>query len=439
MGMMTVDLMGERGRCEESRAPTSCEELSRASVVTAVDVGVSKTVCALAVMSGARADLIGAGVIASPNAASGKAADFIQAVRALRLAADEAERSAGVAVTEAVASYSGPDLGTIIVEGRVQAKAGVVSAKDEAKAVQAAVAAARDPAYRILHTAVLGFRVDGGARVAEPRGLEGRRLAAEVAVVRAPTAHLAALVQCAGEAGLVIRRIVAGPLAAGLAALDPDDRDGALVIDLGAGGVGLALFGAQGLVYASTLKGGGVRVTRSVAAALDTSFAAAEKAKILYASDCGLADRRDTVETPRLGPDGRLEPARVLRRAIQDAAGDRLDAIFADVARTLRRAGFALPAHAVLVGGGAHLAGAAEIASARLGAPVVVGGVCTIPGLEQAMSSAPFATAAGLLRWIVETPPSAAPALSFSASSRRSAQGGQAALLRAWRWLQESF
>jgi cell division protein FtsA len=269
--------------------------------------------------------------------------------------------------------------------------------------------------------------------------LEGRRLAAEVAVVRAPTAHLAALVQCAGEAGLVIRRIVAGPLAAGLAALDPDDRDGALVIDLGAGGVGLALFGAQGLVYASTLKGGGVRVTRSVAAALDTSFAAAEKAKILYASDCGLADRRETVETPRLGPDGRLEPARVLRRAIQDAAGDRLDAIFADVARTLRRAGFALPAHAVLVGGGAHLAGAAEIASARLGAPVVVGGVCTIPGLEQAMSSAPFATAAGLLRWIVETPPSAAPALSFSASSRRSAQGGQAALLRAWRWLQESF
>jgi cell division protein FtsA len=437
--MMDLALLGEGMQSHKGRVRMSRQAPVPATVVTAIDVGVSKTVCALAAMTGARADLIGAGVIASPSAASGKAADFNQAVRALRLAADEAERGSGVAVTEAIASYAGPDLHTIVVEGRVRAKAGVVSAKDEAKAIQAAMAAAQDPAHRVLHTAVLGFRVDGGERIADPRGLEGRRLTAEIAAVRAPTANLAALVQCGGEAGLSITRIVPAPYAAGLAALDPDDRDGALVIDLGAGGVSVALFGPQGLVYAASLKGGGVRVTRSVAAALDTSFAAAERAKLLYASDCGLADPRETVEAPRLGADGRLEPALVLRRAIQDAVGDRLDAIFADVAKLLRQAGFPPPAHVVLVGGGASLAGAAEIASARIGAPVVVGGVCPIPGREGARSSAPFATVAGLLRWASEKPPHHAPALSFNEISRRPALVAPAAVLRAWRWLQESF
>lgn len=436
---MDMALLGDRVQSHKGRAHTGRELPMPAKIVTALDVGVSKTVCALAAMSETRADLIGAGVIPSPSAASGKPADFNQAVRGLRLAADEAERGAGVSVTDAIASYAGPDLHTIVAEGRVRAKAGVISAKDEARAVQAAIAAAQDPSQRILHATVLGFRVDGAKRVEAPRGLEGRRLTAEIAAIRAPAANLAALVQCGREAGLAITRILPAPYAAGLAALDPDDRDGALVIDLGAGGVSLALFGPQGLVFAASVKGGGVRVTRSVAAALDTSFAAAERAKIYYASDCGLADPRETVEAPRLGPDGRLESARVFRRAIQDAVGDRLDVIFADVARTLREAGFAPPAHAVLVGGGAHLAGAAEIASARLGAPVVVGGVCTVPGLEQAMSSAPFATVAGLLRWVSEKPPQLAPALSFNAISRRPALVAPAAVLRAWRWLQESF
>ncbi len=428
MGMIDFALVGQKGRlAQDSR------------FVAALDVGVSKIVCAVAAVQGVRADLLGAGVVSSPAAASGKAADFAMCARSIRLAMDEAEATAGVCVDEAIASYAGPGLETRFAQGRVKAKAGVISARDANMAVQAALAQARDPASRVLHASLIGYRVDAGALVADPRGADGKWLTAEVALVCAPAAAIEALVACARDAGVTLARIVPGAYAAGLAALDPEDREGALVIDLGAGSVGLALFGAGGLEYCASLSGGGVRVTRAVAAALDTSFAAAERAKVHYASDCGLADPRETVEAPRLGSDGRLEPARVLRRTIQEAVGARLTATFDAVSEVLAQAGCAAPAHVVLVGGGAHLSQAAEIATRRLSAPVVVGGVCTIQGLEAAMSSAPFATAAGLLRWRCEEPPQLAPAFAPSERPRQPKLAVPASALRAWRWLQESF
>jgi cell division protein FtsA len=428
VGMMDMALVGQKGRwAQDSR------------LVAALDVGVSKTVCALASVSGARADLLGAGVISSPAAASGKAADFGMCARAIRLAIDEAEACAGASVGEIVASYGGPGLETRLARGVVKAKAGVISARDVTAAVQATMEQTRDPGMRVLHTHLMGYRVDEGELCADPRGAEGKRLSAEMAIVWAPAAAIDALYACAQEAGTPISKIVPGAYAAGLAALDPEDRDGALVIDLGAGSVGLALFGAQGLEHCAALPGGGVRVTKAVASALQTNFAAAERAKVHYASDCALADPHETVDAPRLGADGRLEPARVFRRSIQEAVGARLAATFDAVAEALADAGYGAPAHVVLVGGGAHLSQAAEIATRRLSAPVVVGGVCTVPGLEAALSSAPFATAAGLLRWACETPASVAPALAPRRIQRKPGFAVPASAQKAWRWLQESF
>jgi cell division protein FtsA len=426
--MMDMALAGQKGRLEQA-----------SRLVAALDVGVSKTVCALAAARGGQVDLLGAGVIASPAAASGKAADFAMCARSIRLAIDEAEACAGVVATEAIASYGGPGLVTMIARGTLKIRAGVVSARDVDAVVQAALAQRRDPGLRVLQAHLLGYRLDGVELAVNPKGAEGKRLEADVALVCAPAVAIDALHACAAEAGMDITRIVPGPYAAGLAALDPEDREGALVIDLGAGSVGLALFGRDGLDYCASLGGGGVRITKAVASALATNFAAAERAKVHYASDCTLADPRETVDAPRLGADGRLEPARVFRRSIQETVGSRLAATFDAVAEALARAGCAAPAHIVLVGGGAHLTQAVEIATRRLSAPVVVGGVCTVPGLEAAMTSAPFATAAGLLRWCGEGPPLLAPAFTPAANPRRLGVAVPAAAKRAWRWLQESF
>lgn len=411
-----------------------------------LDIGVSKTVCVIAqdgespdASAPAGLDLIGAGVIASPAAATGSASDFEACARSIQYAVEEAEKCAGVRVAQAMASYSGPGLCSKIGQGRVKVRSGVISGRDLQAAAQAAAQSVLPADMRALQVTRLGFRVDDGETIGDPRGLEGKRLSAEVCVTMAPAAALEALAACAAQAGVHVTQIVAAPYAAGLAALDPEDRDGALVLDLGAGGVGMAAFGPQGLIFCGVAQGGGARITRALAGTLETSFAAAERAKLAFACEPA-NDPRETVEAPRLGADGRLEPARVLRRTIQHAVSERLRAQLDQAARMLADAGVTTPAHVVLVGGGAALAPAVSIAQKTLGAPTVVGGVCTVAGLEAALTSAPFATAAGLLRYASERAPQSATSFHSSDTGwRRHGATAGSAFMRAWRWLQDSF
>ena len=415
-------------------------------LVASLDIGVSKTICLIG-QAGERGepdqpaaiDLLGAGVIGSPSAATGAASDFDACARSIQYAVEEAERSAGARLETAVASYSGPGLCTRRGQARVKVRAGVVSARDVHNAIQASVQAATPADMRVLHVTCLGFRIDEGEIVYDARGMDGHRLGAEVSVTLAPAVALEALTACAAQAGVRVSQIVAGPYAAAMAALDPEDREESLVIDLGAGSIGLAAFGPNGLEFCATAAGGGTRLTRALAGVLDTSFAAAERAKLAYAGECVGGDPRETVDAPRLGPDGRLEPARVLKRTIQQSVSDRLRAQFDGVARMLADAGITKAAHVVLVGGGASLGCAAQVAQRALGTPAVLGGVCTVSGLERAMTSAPFATAAGLLRYCAERSPQVASVSSSENVWRRHGAVAGSTAVRAWRWLKESF
>ena len=49
--------------------------------------------------------------------------------------------------------------------------------------------------------------------------------------------------------------------------LTPEEREeGALLVDLGAGSIGVAAFAGEGLVHCETIAAGGVRLTRDLAA-----------------------------------------------------------------------------------------------------------------------------------------------------------------------------
>ena len=53
-------------------------------------------------------------------------------------------------------------------------------------------------------------------------------------------------------------------------------------IDLGAGATGIAVFADDALVHCETIAAGGVRLTRDLAAKLETTFAAAERVKLHF-------------------------------------------------------------------------------------------------------------------------------------------------------------
>lgn len=420
--------------------------------VAALDVGVSKTLCLIAERDPVLElhperplKVVGLGLQSAPAAASGKAADFEACARGIRVAIDQAERMADAQISHVVATYSGPGIASRVSRGVTKLRGGVVTGRDLRAALDAAIEAAPLPNRRVLQASALRYSVDG-VQDNEPLGKAGKKLSVEACIVTAPIAAIEALVACAAQAGVEVTDIQPGPYVAGLGALTPEERrEGALVIDLGAGATGIAMFGPDGLVHAETAPIGGVRLTRDLALKLETSFAAAERAKIVFGAVGAGFDPRETVETPKLGADGRLEAAVAFKGAIAEAIEPRFRETLLLVRERLVLAGIwgvQGPSRAVLIGGGAQLAGAREKASEILSMPVRIGAPRDLAGFDAGGDASPaLAAAAGALRWRLdgagrelETQSAAeAPSLWEAAAAMRGAAG------RAWDWLRVNF
>jgi cell division protein FtsA len=434
----------------EDTDAADCRLEAGGTLAAALDVGVSKTVC-LATRRDPVLDMhpdrpirvLGVGMQTAPAIASGKPADFDACARAIQVAIEEASAMAGAPITRVVACYSGPGVQSRIIRGAARVRGRVIDGRDIDAAINAAMHNAPTPQLSFLHVEPLRYMIDEGEAIADPSGHAGRMLATEACVVTAPTEALNALKACIRAAGAEVEDIVAAPRAAGLAALTADEREnGALVIDLGAGAIGIAAFAGEGLVHAETISAGGVRLTRDLALKLETTFAAAERVKLAFGAVAGACDPREAVQAPRLGVDGRLEAATTLRGVISETLSPRLVEMLLAVRDRLARAGFSganAPMRAVLVGGGAQIPGVRDLAAHALGMPVRLGRPLELCGFDHGEAGPGFAAAAGLLRYRLDTPSledveeTYAPSLHAFASAMRSSAG------RAWEWLRENF
>lgn len=421
-----------------------------APLAAALDVGVSKTVC-LAARRDAVLDLhpdrplrvLGVGVQTAPCIASGKPADFDACARAIRVAIEEAAAMAAAPIKRVTACYSGPGLNARIVRARVRVRGRAVAARDLDTAIDAAMHAGGAPQLTVLHVEPLRYTLDDGESVADPVGMAGRMLSIEACVVTAPTDAIEALRACIRWAGAEVEDIVAAPRAAALAVMSYEERTGgALLVDIGAGSIGLAAFAGEGLVHAETVAAGGVRLTRDLAGKLETTYAAAERIKLAFSAVRGACDPREAVQAPKIGLDGRLEASTTLRGVIADTITPRLVEMLLAARERLARAGFSganAPARAVLVGGGALIPGVRELATDTLGMPVRIGRPIDLSGFDHGEVGPAYSAVAGLLRWRLDTPTLAdveetyQPSLAEAARTMRNNAAG------AWNWLRENF
>lgn len=421
-----------------------------APLVAALDVGVSKTVC-LAARRDSVLDLhpdrplrvLGVGVQTAPCIASGKPADFDACARAIRVAIEDAAQMAAAPIKRVTACYSGPGIDARIVRAGVRVRGKAVASRDLDTAMDAALQAGGEPRRSVLHVEPLRYYLDGGEPLADPVGMGGRMLSIEACVVTAPSDAVEALRSCILWAGAEVEEIVAAPRAAALAVMSHEERtNGALLVDIGAGSIGLAAFAAEGLVHAETVAAGGVRLTRDLAGKLETTYAAAERVKLAFSAVRGACDPREAVAAPRLGLDGRLEASTTLRGVIADTITPRLVEMLLTARERLARAGFSganTPARAVLVGGGALIPGIRDLATDTLGMPVRLGRPMDLSGFDHGEVGPAYAAAAGLLRGRLDTATledveeTYQPSLADTARAMRNSAAG------AWNWLRDNF
>jgi cell division protein FtsA len=415
----------------------------RGAVMAALDIGSSKVTCMIA-RRAESADgeprVAGCGVQACKGVRSGAVVDLEALERSIRLAVEQAERVADIRINDVVLGVAGPDLRSDVVRAKVSLGGREITAQHVREAKIAALDSFRPSGREVLHSAPLGFSVDGTAGVKDPRGMFADALTASFLVVSAPTAGLRNVVQCVSRAHLNPTAILASPFASGLAVLVEDEAEqGAMVIDFGAGMTSAAAFMDGGLIHVETLPMGGARASSDLAQGLGTTFAAAERLKTLHGA-VGLSEvaALELVDAPRLGADGRLEAHQCTRAQIAQVLRPRIEEIFELMDMRLSKAsasGRPLPRRIVLTGGSSQLPCLQELAEDVFRAPVRLARPANVKGLGETYSSPSFAAAAGLLRWEL----TGGSDTSRAGGDRSAGDHGSGLFSRVTGWLQENF
>ncbi|MGH7342169.1 MAG: cell division protein FtsA, partial [Candidatus Rokuibacteriota bacterium] len=261
-------------------------------MIGVLDIGTSKTVCLIAAPANSRAGgrwrregacVLGFGHRPSRGLKAGVVIDLDGAEHALRGAVTQAEQMAGETVEDVFVAVTCGRLKSTTFEAETGIEDRVVSAADTDRLVAAGRRYAQRDGHALLHLNHIAYRVDGAGGAANPCGMAGTVLAADLHAVTVEDAPLRNLLHVVERAYLLPAGIVPAPYASGLAATTEEERRlGATCIDMGAGTTSLSMFADGQLVSIATVAIGGHHVTFDIARALSVPFGEAERIKTAH-------------------------------------------------------------------------------------------------------------------------------------------------------------
>lgn len=372
-------------------------------VLVAIDVGTTK-VCALIgeVTADGTLNIIGKGCKPSAGIKKGKVVNIDQTVQSIAGAVESAERASGYELRGAYVGVGGDHVqsqnsrGTVAVSGHHRE----VTREDIHRATEIARAVNIPSDREVLHVLPRGFTVDGQEGVKDPLGMSAIRLEVETHIVTGAATAVQNLSKCVQQAKVGIDEWVAGPLASAEAVLSDTEKElGVVVADLGAGTTDLCVFLDGSPLHTMVLPVGGNNVTNDVAIGLKTSLGEAEDLKVRF----GTCDVRSVVPEELVPVEviGESQGRTVQRAEVCSIIEARMRELFELIGAEIARAGHGgmLPAGLVLTGGGAQLAGAAELGRQVLQMPVRVAAPSGVGGLTDGLLEPPYSAAIGLLLW----------------------------------------
>jgi cell division protein FtsA len=416
----------------------------RSALVAALDIGSSKIACIIARLRphapqqvltrrSHAIEVIGFG----HTGARGRSRAMMQAIRQ---AVDAAERMAGVEIEAVVLPIAAGRLGSELFAAEIELAGSAVSAGDIARLLAAGSRRSLREGRAVLHSMPVGYAIDGGNGIRDPRGMLGARFGVDMHVATTDIAAARNLMLAVERCHLSVEAMVAAPYVAGLAVIADDEADlGAAVVDLGAGTTTMSVFVGGAFVHAEGFALGGQHVTMDVARGLNTGIADAERIKTLYGSVLvGASDDRDMITVPPFNEDDREPAHHVSRASLVRFIKPRVEEILEMVRDRLAASSFAAEPRGriILTGGASQLTGLPELAASILGRPVRIGRPLGIAGLPEAAKGPAFAAAAGLLVY-----PQAAHLEHFETRGKRYLRRGTGGgyFARVGQWLREGF
>ncbi|MBI4123241.1 MAG: cell division protein FtsA [Parcubacteria group bacterium] len=285
--------------------------------------------------------------------------------------------------------------------------------KDDVDRVVQASEAINLPSNRmILHTLKQEFIVDGVGDIQDPLGMVGARLEVISLIIDAFSPAVRNLTKCVELAGGSIGALIFGPTASASSVLTHSQKElGVIMIDVGYGTTGIAVFEEDKLLHTKVFPLGAGHITSDLAIALKIPVETAEKVKLSYGyAVAGEVSNKDKIDLKKIDDGAQGTPS---RKFIAEVIESRLSEIYELINKELASIGKErrLPAGAVLAGGGAKMPGIVELAkrdlklSTQIGLPNRAGFESGSSSMVEFLESPEYASVLGLTLWSREVRP----------------------------------
>ena len=377
-------------------------------IFAVLEIGTSRTALAVGESSpGGRMKAVCRAVIPSIGVKKSQILSISQATQSRKSVLRETEKTrteSGDTLTigNAFLVVSGRHVKADPYQGAVQVEGSKVSQADIDAVTRAAHAMTLPKDRELLDIADQTFSLDALGGIDSPRGMSGRILKLDTLQIHADANRLNDARTAAGEAHLELRDpLFAATCAAEAVTEESERRDGVMVLDLGGGSTGYAVYCDGCLCAAGAIGVGGDHVTNDIAQAFQTTIAQAEALKRDEANAIPGGDRT-AGERVRVAGDSPLMESRTLsRRALDTVANARLREILSVVGDTVGggEARHRLHSGVVLTGGGSAMRSLDALVQRTYGLPVRAGRPLHVDGFEGEKNPAAFAALAGALSY----------------------------------------
>ena len=246
------------------------------------------------------------------------------------------------------------------------------------------------------------YVIDNRGNIYSPKSLSGRTLSLNTLHVHANRDRINDARTAADATHLeILEPVFATTCAADAVLVEPEKKNGVLVVDLGGGSTGYAAYSDGYAIATGVLGVGGDHVTNDIAHAFQTTNAQAEGMK--RESAHALVGKGEESENSRVrveqGDIALLENRTVSHRALNTVVNARLMELFTMIRETLEDQDVLHRLHGgvVLTGGGARMKDILPLAEQVLGLSARIGRPVNVDGLDDAEFPAEYATIAGAL------------------------------------------
>lgn len=336
----------------------------------------------------------------SEGVRGGAIVNIEQTIRTITSVISEAELQAGADIQQIIIGIGGDHIEGIPSQGVVgiNAKDQEIKREDIFRSLEVARAFELPLDREILHTLVQDFRVDGRDGIKDPVDMLGHRLESRVLVVTASSSVCQNERKCIQRSGFQVQRLVAQQLADAESVLSVEEKEmGSILINIGGGTTNMIVYANGAPVFTGGVSLGGSHVTSDIAYLLNKPKIIAEQVKCEY-GNCHIPSvaEQETVLIPQVGglPSIRM-PKKELSKIIEPRMAEIFSLLQVQLEKKQIRGSFG--GGVVLVGGGALLSGATELASEIFRLPSRIGFPEALPGLDRSYINPRYTTTLGLV------------------------------------------